>query len=169
MSENGARRRPRVLSPEAKWEIFLEVTSREVTQAEAARRHSVDVSQIGARESYADLQWRAGQLPGQTRLPQAQVMFRTRPFNGGPDNCPARQGPPSLAYSLAATFNGGPDNCPARQGSKDNIKSVDFHLQWRAGQLPGQTGHHRALRAAGDVPSMEGRTIARPDVTLWGP
>ena len=42
MSENGARRRPRVLSPEAKWEIFLEVTSREITQAEAARRHSVD-------------------------------------------------------------------------------------------------------------------------------
>ena len=37
MSENGARRRPRVLSPEAKWEIFLEVTSRETTQAEAAR------------------------------------------------------------------------------------------------------------------------------------
>ena len=29
MSENGARRRPRVLSPEAKWEIFLEVTSRD--------------------------------------------------------------------------------------------------------------------------------------------
>ena len=46
MSENGARRRPRVLSPEAKWEIFLEVTSREVTQAEAARRHSVDVSTV---------------------------------------------------------------------------------------------------------------------------
>ena len=38
MSENGARRRPRVLSPEAKWEIFLEVTSRETTQADASRR-----------------------------------------------------------------------------------------------------------------------------------
>ena len=55
MSENGTRRRPRVLSPEAKWEIFLEVTSREVTQAEAARRHSVDVSTvIGIRRTVKD-------------------------------------------------------------------------------------------------------------------
>ena len=55
MSENGARRRPRVLSPEAKWEIFLEVTSREITQAEAARRHSVDVSTvIGIRRTVKD-------------------------------------------------------------------------------------------------------------------
>ena len=55
MSENGARRRPRVLSPEAKWEIFLEVTSREVTQADAARRHSVDVSTvIGIRRAVKD-------------------------------------------------------------------------------------------------------------------
>ena len=38
MSENGARRRPRVLSPETEWEIFLEVTSREMTQADAARK-----------------------------------------------------------------------------------------------------------------------------------
>ena len=55
MSENGARRRPRVLSPEAKWEIFLEVVSREVTQAEAARRHGVDVSTIiGVRRTVKD-------------------------------------------------------------------------------------------------------------------
>ena len=55
MGENGARRRPRVLSAEAKWEIFLEVTSREVTQAEAARRHGVDVSTIiGIRRSVKD-------------------------------------------------------------------------------------------------------------------
>ena len=46
MSENGARRRPRVLSPETKWEIFLEVTSREMTQADAARKWQVDVSTI---------------------------------------------------------------------------------------------------------------------------
>ena len=55
VSENGARRRPRVLSPEAKWEIFLEVVSREVTQAEAARRHGVDVSTIiGVRRTVKD-------------------------------------------------------------------------------------------------------------------
>ena len=31
MSENETRRRGRVLSPETKWEIFLQVTSREMT------------------------------------------------------------------------------------------------------------------------------------------
>ena len=55
MSENGARRRPRVLSPETKWEIFLEVTSREMTQADAARRWQVDVSTvIGIRRAVKD-------------------------------------------------------------------------------------------------------------------
>ena len=55
MSENGARRRRRVLSPEAKWEIFLEGVSREVTQGEAARRHGVDVSTIiGIRRTVKD-------------------------------------------------------------------------------------------------------------------
>ena len=32
MGENEIGRRGRVLSPEAKWEIFLQVTSREMTQ-----------------------------------------------------------------------------------------------------------------------------------------
>ena len=46
MTEDGARRRPRVLSPETKWEIFLGVTSREMTEADAARKWHVDVSTI---------------------------------------------------------------------------------------------------------------------------
>ena len=55
MSGNRARRQRRVLSAAAKWEIFLEVTSRESTQAEAARRHGVDVSTIiGIRRSVKD-------------------------------------------------------------------------------------------------------------------
>ena len=32
MSENGARRRPRVLSPETKWEIFLAIAQGEISQ-----------------------------------------------------------------------------------------------------------------------------------------
>lgn len=55
MSENGGRRRPRVLSPETKWEIFLQVTSREITQADAARKWHVDVSTIiGIRRTVKD-------------------------------------------------------------------------------------------------------------------
>ncbi len=47
MSENmGRRRGPRVLSPETKWEVFLQITTGEITQADAARKWQVDVSTI---------------------------------------------------------------------------------------------------------------------------
>ena len=39
-------RRRRQLSPEEKWQAFLEVTSREISQADAARKWVVDVSTI---------------------------------------------------------------------------------------------------------------------------
>lgn len=56
MSEsNGSRRRPRTLSPETKWEVFLKVTSGEITQADAARKWQVDVSTIiGIRRTAKD-------------------------------------------------------------------------------------------------------------------
>jgi transposase-like protein len=55
MSESNGRRPPRKLSPETKWEIFLLVTSKELTQAEAARKWHVDVSTvIGIRRTVKD-------------------------------------------------------------------------------------------------------------------
>jgi transposase-like protein len=55
MSEVQSRRRPRVLSPETKWEIFLQVTSGESSQADAARKWQVDVSTIiGIRRTAKD-------------------------------------------------------------------------------------------------------------------
>jgi transposase len=46
MMEDGKRRKRRQLTPEEKWEIFLEVTSQEISQADAARKYGVDVSVI---------------------------------------------------------------------------------------------------------------------------
>jgi len=46
MAESNGRRTPKKLSPETKWEIFLQVTSGEITQADAARKWGVDVSTI---------------------------------------------------------------------------------------------------------------------------
>ena len=55
MSENEIRQRGRVLSPEAMREAFLQVTSREMTQAEVARKWQVDVSTlIGIRRTVKD-------------------------------------------------------------------------------------------------------------------
>lgn len=45
-SSPARRRKRRLLSPEEKWEIFLEVTSQELTQADAARKWGVDVSTV---------------------------------------------------------------------------------------------------------------------------
>ncbi|MFL5860467.1 MAG: hypothetical protein ACJ780_06780 [Solirubrobacteraceae bacterium] len=44
--ENGKRRSRRQLSPEEKWEVFLEVTSQQHSQADAARKWNVDVSTV---------------------------------------------------------------------------------------------------------------------------
>ena len=41
---------------------------------------------------------------------------------------------------LTLAFNGGPDNCPARLPVGTKIFTPLVFLQWRAGQLPGQTG-----------------------------
>jgi hypothetical protein len=55
VSENGGRRGLRVLSPESKWEIFLRVTSGDITQPDAARKWHVDVSTIvGIRRTVKD-------------------------------------------------------------------------------------------------------------------
>ena len=56
MSESTGRRRgPRVLSPETKWEVFLQVTSGALSQADAARKWQVDVSTIiGIRRTAKD-------------------------------------------------------------------------------------------------------------------
>jgi transposase len=43
---SGARRRGRQLSPEEKWQVFLEVTSQQLSQADAARKWGVDVSTV---------------------------------------------------------------------------------------------------------------------------
>ena len=55
MSELSPRRKRRFLPPETKWEIFLNVTSGDVSQADAARKYQVDVSTIiGIRRTAKD-------------------------------------------------------------------------------------------------------------------
>ena len=50
--------------------------------------------------------------------------------------------------------------------SGDTARAAAEFLQWRAGQLPGQTSYGCAKAGMGDKPSMEGRTIARPNRSL---
>lgn len=55
MAKSNGRRSPRKLSAETKWEIFLQVTAGEISQADAARKWTVDVSTIiGIRRTVKD-------------------------------------------------------------------------------------------------------------------
>jgi transposase len=55
VSELKGRRPPRKLSAETKWEIFLQVTGGDLSQADAARKWGVDVSTvIGIRRTVKD-------------------------------------------------------------------------------------------------------------------
>ena len=117
-------------------------------------------------------------MPGQTRgAGEASGAGRVA-FNGGPGNCPAKPEPhkerlavqvdPSMegraiarpnfvpkarngGYSDAA-FNGGPGNCPAKPCSLPTRTTTFTTLQWRAGQLPGQTiGAKQGVTVGGDL------------------
>ena len=122
-------------------------------------------------EAMAALQWRAGQLPGQTAQRRCAWWNRHRRwcFNGGPGNCPAKQMLPHRPSASGCSFNGGPGNCPSkpvwwpvsgvgylvasmegRAIARPNTVGPDgrarslARLQWRAGQLPGQTRESRS-------------------------
>jgi hypothetical protein len=55
LPELNGRRLPKKLSAETKWEIFLQVAAGEISQADAARKWTVDVSTIiGIRRTVKD-------------------------------------------------------------------------------------------------------------------
>ena len=60
-------------------------------------------------------------------------------------------------------FNGGPDNRPARHSPPAGTPASSWTLQWRAGQSSGQTFVPTGRNRLYGLPSMEGRTIVRPD------
>jgi transposase-like protein len=82
--ENGKRRARRQLSPEEKWEIFLEVTSQEISQADAARKYGVDVSviiRLRALAKDASLAAFTAAKPGRVSSPEAVELEELRAEN----------------------------------------------------------------------------------------
>ena len=139
-------------------------------------------------EVIAALQWRAGQLPGQTAPATAFPGRCHKPFNGGPDNCPAKQSPDGAARMLATSlqwragqlpgqtprrpsrcrrpqrpFNGGPDNCPAKLEdlADELVAQIEPSMEGRTIARP--NGPRVVAVIGEEQPSMEGRTIARPN------
>ena len=134
-------------------------------------------------------------MPGQTRGRRGRCARQRWPFNGGPDNCPAKPSGRESPPLPQRPFNGGPDNCPAKPGTETDPALKSSTLQWRAGQLPGQTEYavaearsERVLQwRAGQLPGQTGRASqhvsgrestfnggpdncpAKPDSISWPP
>ena len=114
------------------------------------------------------LQWRAGQLPGQTRsrshchdhLEEASMEGRTIARPNEHSVC-------GLLLPGLASMEGRTIARPNGRGQRSRPRARR-QLQWRAGQLPGQTALLIEQQVAGRVASMEGRTIARPNHMAGG-
>ncbi len=106
-------------------------------------------------------------MSGQTLSSLAVRRRGPRPFNGGPDNCPARPGQGFVLVvkqrrpSMEGRTIVRPDLSPGLPS-----RCHTHLLQWRAGQLSGQTRRPVHCQHPPDLPSMEGRTIVRPDVVF---
>ena len=100
------------------------------------------------RSPTAELQWRAGQLPGQTSLASCRARPRCGGFNGGPGNCPAKRvRRRRLRPGGLASMEG---RAIARPNTGHNTnQTTTIKLQWRAGQLPGQTSVATGSRPPG--------------------
>ena len=97
------------------------------------------------------LQWRAGQLPGQTARSVFldRVICRGLCFNGGPGNCPAKHLDIRAYGSLDLfdqRFNGGPGNCPAKLGRDGSGRTPH---RWDRSRFNGGPGNCPAKRATG--------------------
>ena len=109
------------------------------------------------------LQWRAGQSSGQTTGAERTLAESGSPSMEGRTIVRPDRHQPGNAHRMLCTFNGGPDNRPARRRRHQARALYLCGLQWRAGQSSGQTyGEVRDCRHRSG-PSMEGRTIVRPD------
>ena len=84
-----------------------------------------------------------GRAIARPNLPGARSSCKDRSFNGGPGNCPAKRPRPrpGLWRSRCPSMEGRAIARPNRAGAKPGARRAR-PLQWRAGQLPGQT-HHR--------------------------
>ena len=128
-------------------------------------------------------------MPGQTTAAHRAARGRDHGFNGGPGNCPAKlpRAVACLEPRCAASMEGRaiarpnmPDlsDVDPRIGASMEGRAIarpnstrsrsqapaKIRLQWRAGQLPGQTRRVDGVveHGAGQA-SMEGRAIARPN------
>ena len=135
-----------------------------------------------------NLQWRAGQSSGQTRQTRPTYARCLASFNGGPDNRPARHSTLVTLATLRLFLQWRAGQSSGQTYALGDGKGAGCDLQWRAGQSSGQTCgswfhvdhivdlQWRAGQSSGQTtqpsedgshalyPSMEGRTIVRPDL-----
>ena len=104
-------------------------------------------------------------MPGQTALLTVSTYPRLATFNGGPGNCPAKPDSSESTSSACENLQWRAGQLPGQTAPLAEATAVSASLQWRAGQLPGQTRRHQLRYPDHSPPSMEGRAIARPNAS----
>jgi hypothetical protein len=165
MPDPDGRCRPSQLSAQTKWEIFLQITAGEITQAEAARKWQVDVSTvIGIRRTVKDAALVAlARKPGRpgrqrdwqleaARAEIAQLTRRSRRRRSSWRSC----GENPVGAERAGAGAGPRDVKEAVLKSVDNAVAAGFAHTWAGGCRAGGLSRRRA-RGCGRV-----RRVRRP-------
>ena len=158
-------------------------------EGRAIARPNVELEADAAAVAEPSMEGRAIARPNAQGCGSARMLFLVS-FNGGPGNCPAKREWHRIPSPV--------DKYPSMEGraiARPNrpctpAPATSCSLQWRAGQLPGQTsiaGSRRSCRRSFNggpgncpakrhrhprmdrhrrMPSMEGRAIARPNPPL---
>ena len=109
------------------------------------------------------LQWRAGQLPGQTVAEAAALGDEVRASMEGRTIARPDRSVRGAVRAQHHRFNGGPDNCPARPAlCSVDVAVIPASMEGRTIARPDVDDTDRWRPLLGPA-SMEGRTIARPD------
>ena len=110
------------------------------------------------------LQWRAGQVPGQTCVAVLEPTVQELASMEGRTSPRPNPGRTGRSPSSTSELQWRAGQVPG-QTSRRNVQAQRSDaLQWRAGQVPGQTALGLGIFVAPGPASMEGRTSARPNL-----
>ena len=109
------------------------------------------------------LQWRAEQLPGQTRIFATESPSTPMPLQWRAEQLPGQTigDPPQRRYDLAASMEGRAIARPNRRRAAQEEAEIEASMEDRAIARPNPVLRHR--RRLRQRASMEGRAIARPN------
>ena len=145
MMENGKPRKRRQLSPEEKWEVFFEVCSQQLSQADAARKWGVDVSTVirirqlakdAALAAFAASTTRSACTPRSATSPPTTSTTAAAPRSAAPASPGSSERTPSASTRIGGDRNDRDRDHPRQPPAP---ASAGRRLAARGGRPPART------------------------------